>query len=59
MRLSGKKEEKEEKLTPPVEEKKSSKGLRYRIWSANNIPPPANKYRKPTDKDMTGVRLIF
>ncbi|XP_075232135.1 uncharacterized protein LOC142330615 [Lycorma delicatula] len=52
-RSSVKKEEDEQNSVPIEEKKSSSKGVRYRIWSSNNVPPPANKYKKPTDKEMT------
>ena len=36
-------------------EKKQTKGVKYRTWSPNNIPPPSQKYKKPTEKEITEV----
>lgn len=44
-----------EKLDQPIVEKKPLKGVKYRTWNVNSIPPPIQKYKKPTEKEMTEV----
>lgn len=46
---------KEKPVLPPPEVKPKAKGIRYRVWSGNNLPPPANKFKRPSDKEMTEV----
>uniref|UniRef100_A0A1B6CMU8 Histone-lysine N-methyltransferase n=1 Tax=Clastoptera arizonana TaxID=38151 RepID=A0A1B6CMU8_9HEMI len=37
-----------------VEEKKPKvKGIKYRFFNSNSVPPPSSKHKKPTDKEMT------
>jgi len=36
-----------------VKEKPKLKGIKYRVWNSNSVPPPANKYKRPSDKEMT------
>lgn len=43
--------------TSPGSEKKVKKGVKYRTWSSNNIPPPVQKFKKPTEKEMTEVTI--
>lgn len=44
-----------EKLDQSTVEKKPLKGVKYRTWNVNSIPPPIQKYKKPTEKEMTEV----
>ncbi|XP_054279340.1 histone-lysine N-methyltransferase 2D-like isoform X3 [Macrosteles quadrilineatus] len=36
-----------------VKEKPKLKGIKYRVFNSNSIPPPANKFKRPSDKEMT------
>ena len=45
--------------TDHTADKKQLKGIRYRTWSIDSIPPPLQKYKTPTEKEITEVRVLF
>lgn len=38
-------------------EKKPLKGVKYRTWSVDSVPPPVHKYKAPSEKEITEVRI--
>ncbi len=34
------------------------KGVKYRTWNTNAVPPPIQKFKRPTEKEMTEVRAV-
>ncbi|XP_046682378.1 histone-lysine N-methyltransferase 2C-like isoform X2 [Homalodisca vitripennis] len=44
---------KKEEPSVIVKEKPKLKGIKYRVWTSNTVPPPMAKHKRPTDKEMT------
>lgn len=49
---------KKEDLGVVSKEKPKLKGVKYRVWTTNNIPPAAGKHKRLTDKEMTEVSIV-